>query len=376
VPTGGGDYFAPVRCALDATPLLGQRTGVAAFVSGVLTELAGRPDIDVAAYALSWRGRSLLREVLPPGVDSGWSVPAAPLLRLWRRSDAVTAERILDLDEDPEVVHGTNFVVPPTRAAARVVTVHDLTCVNYPSMCTPVSRRYPALIQRAVSGGAWVHTPSEFVAGEVRSTFDVDHGRVRAVLHGVAPLLSGGAGSSGGSRIPGCERYVLSLGTLEPRKDLGLLVRAFDKIAGDHPDLGLVLAGATGWGTAELDRIVGAARFGARIFRPGYVSDSERGSLLAGATVFAFPSMYEGFGLPALEAMSAGVPVVATRAGALPEVCGSYATLVPVGDVDAFAVALAGALGRDGSPGREWAAQFTWDRCVSGLLALYEDARG
>ncbi|HWW54286.1 MAG TPA: hypothetical protein VNY84_10985, partial [Acidimicrobiales bacterium] len=113
-----------MRCALDASPLLGARTGVATFTTGLMEGLAARPGLEVFGYALSWRGRSLLREVLPAGVASGWAVPAAPLLRLWARSDLVSAELILDLEDGVDLVHGTNFVVPPTRRAARVVTVH------------------------------------------------------------------------------------------------------------------------------------------------------------------------------------------------------------------------------------------------------------
>jgi len=140
-----------VRLALDATPLLGSRTGVAHFTLGALTALAARPDSEVFAYALSWRGRTSLREVLPPGVTSGWSVPARPLLWAWAHSDLVSGELILDLDDGVDVVHGTNFVVPPTRRAARVVTVYDLTCVRYPDLCTRATLRYPALIRRAVA---------------------------------------------------------------------------------------------------------------------------------------------------------------------------------------------------------------------------------
>jgi glycosyltransferase involved in cell wall biosynthesis len=379
-----------VRLALDATPLLGQRTGVAHFALGALTALGAREDLETYAYGLSARGRTALREVLPAGVRSGWSVPAAPLLWLWARTDLVSGELIMDLDGGVDLVHGTNFVVPPTRHAARVVTVHDLTCVRYPALCTRTSLRYPALIRRALATGAWVHTPSEHVAAEVCDAFGADPARVRAVPHGLAvpgdpeasvelgPALA--AARQLAAALTGCERYVLTLGTVEPRKDHALLVRAWDRIAGDHPDLGLVVAGPDGWGAAALTSAIAAARHRHRIGRTGYVEGNLRVGLLAGAAVFAFPSVYEGFGLPPLEAMAQGVPAVVTAAGAVPEVCGDAALIVPVGDEAALADALAAVIDDAACAaalvdrGRVRAASFTWERCADGLVDLYRDA--
>lgn len=371
-----------MRVALDATPLLGTRTGVATFCLGALSGLGARPDLSVRAYAVSWRRRGGIVGQLPEGVEPvGRPMPARPLHAAWARIDLPPAEWLLG---PMDVVHGTNFVVPPTRRAARVVTVHDLTALRFPQMCEPASLAFPAQVRRAVAGGAWVHTPSEWVAAEVVELLGVDPGRVRAVHHGAGGLgwarVGGTAGQIPEEFGPGVGRYLLALGTVEPRKDLVSLVAAFDQVAGERPELGLVIAGSDGWGAAGLDDAVAASAFRGRVRRLGYVNQARRDQLLAGAAVFVYPSVYEGFGLPPLEAMSRGTPVVATKAGALVEVLGDGADLVGVGEP----VELAGAVARlldDPSAaarlverGRRRAAEFSWERCSDGLVGLYRDA--
>jgi len=362
-----------LRLAVDGTPLLGTRTGVGTFTSCALTALAARPDLDVRAFAVSWRRRQGIVGHLPPGVRFvDRAMPARPLHFAWRRSEAPT----LEWWTGPlDVVHGTNFVVPPTRHAARVLTVHDLTTVHFPALCDAPTLRYPALVRRALAHGAWVHTPSRFVASEVVDILGADPGRVRAVHHGAPPVSPDGAGERTQSRP-----YVLALSTIEPRKDLPSLVRAFDAIAADRPELELVVAGPDGWGTGAFQAAVDSAHHRERVRRLGWLGREDRDRLLRGARVFAYPSLYEGFGLPPLEAMAAGVPVVATAAGAVPEVAGDAAVLVPVGDVDALAEGLARAVDDDdlrrglADRGRLRVQEFSWTACAEGLAGLYRDA--
>ena len=370
-----------LRVALDATPLLGHPTGVGNFCAGALSGLGGRGDLDVVAFAVSWRRRGEIGPLVPAGVSvARRPMPARPLHALWSRGAFPPVEWFIG---NADVVHGTNFVVPPTRSARRVVTVHDLTTVRFPELCDAATLRFPALIRRAVAEGAWVHTPSQFVAGEVIEAFAVAPERVRAVHSGIPPLDPPPAapGRAPGAGLPaGTGRYVLAVGTAEPRKDLPGLVVAFDALAADRRDLALVLAGADGWGAAALDEAVAASAFSSRIVRHGWVSGPTAPRCSRDAAVLAYPSLYEGFGFPPLEAMAAGVPVVATRVGALPEVLGDAAALVAAGDTDALAGALAGILDSTEradalvAAGRRQAGQFGWDRCAEGLAALYRDA--
>jgi glycosyltransferase involved in cell wall biosynthesis len=368
--------------AVDATPLLGVRTGVGMFCGGALEALGQRPGLDMAAFAVTWRRRHLLGPLVPAHVRVvERPMPARPLHRIWARLSVPPIEWFTG---PADVVHGTNFVVPPTRRAARVVTVHDLTAVRFPALCDASTLRFPEFVRRAIAEGAWVHTPSRFVADEVVAEFAAVPERVRVVHHGIPghePASSSTHPPPTRLSLPeGTDRYVLALGTVEPRKDLPGLVRAFDRLAGDHGDVALVLAGAHGWGDDALERAVAASPWSDRIVRPGYVDDDHRRDLLAGASVLAYPSVYEGFGFPPLEAMAVGVPVVATAVGAIPEVTGDGALLVAPGDVDALAGALADVVGDKGisdeliARGRARAALFTWRSCGEGLAALYTAA--
>ncbi|MGH9136844.1 MAG: glycosyltransferase family 4 protein [Acidimicrobiales bacterium] len=361
-----------MRVAIDVTSLLHARAGIGTYVSEVLPRLAARPEVDVTAFAVTWRGRNRVASIVPAGVDVNRGFMAArPLHVVWRHVDWPVLEwwtgRV-------DVVLGSNFVVPPTRRAARVALVHDLTAWRFPELVDAPTRRFPSLVARAVERGAHVLTVSETVAAELTAIARVPADRVHWVHNGLT-VPAGGQAAEGRRRAGGA-RYVLAVGTIEPRKDYPTLVRAFDAVAATDPDIRLVIAGVDGWGTEPFDAALVAARHGDRIVRLGYVDDAAKADLMAGAVVFAYPSRYEGFGMPPLEAMAAGIPVVTTRAGALPEVVGAAAELVAPGDVDALAGAIALVL--DDSDrradlvrrGHERAARYSWDATADGVVEV------
>jgi glycosyltransferase involved in cell wall biosynthesis len=344
------------------------------MVAGLIGELARDDQVDATAYALTWRGRHDLHRVVPRGVRAATAPIPARLVRMsWLRTDHPHVERWTG---PIDVVHATNYVAPPSRAPV-VVSVYDLGFVRYPELCNDDVGQYPELLRRAFARGAFVHATSDFVANEVVTEFGLPPERVRRVYPGVPATTHGSA--TRGHQLAGAEHYILFLGTVEPRKNLPLLVDAFDELAAREPNLHLVIVGPDGWGTDQFNAARERAAHASRIRRLGYVSDEARRDLLAGAAVLAYPSHYEGFGFPPLEAMSAGVPVVASRAGAIPEVTGDAALLVEPDDRDAFAEALErtyrDAVFRDGlvARGREQAETFTWAATARDLVDLYQE---
>jgi glycosyltransferase involved in cell wall biosynthesis len=260
------------------------------------------------------------------------------------------------------------------------VTVHDLTVVRFPQLCDRPTLSFVGMVRRAIADGAWVHTHSRFVADEVVETFGADPARVRAVAPGIPAHGSSSARSPRPELPPGTSRYVLAVGTVEPRKDYPGLMRAFGHVAATHPDVALVIAGVDGWGAEAFHLALAESPYRHRVLQLGYVADDELGRWLEHADVLAFPSLYEGFGFPPLEAMARGVPVVAATAGAVPEVVGDAAILVVPRDIDALAHALIRVLDDAGersalvAKGRRRVAHFTWEECGEGLATLYADA--
>lgn len=362
-----------LRVAVDATSLLEPTTGVGAFTGALLAGLSTRSDLAVTAFPVSVRGRSRLRSCVPTGVRVvAPPLPARVLHGAWHRWGFPPVDPAIG---HHDVVHGPNFVVPPSRAA-RVATVHDLTAVHFPRLVRSPTLRYPDLIERAARGGAWIHTVSHAVRGEVVAELGVDPERVVAVPNGFDPVEGDPAE---GLRLAGGHPYVLAVGTVEPRKDLPTLVRAVDRLP-EGTDVTVVHAGGDGWGTEALDSAVTDMHHPERFRRLGRVDPVSLGHLYAGARLLAYPSVYEGFGLPVLEAMSADVPVVATDVPAVAEVAGDAALLCPVGDADSLAAGLVRAWDderwRDDAirRGRERCRRYSWDACVDGIVDLYQRA--
>lgn len=366
-----------LRVAVDATPLLGQATGVGRYTSELLSALTRLPDGErpeqLLATAFTWRGHADLARHLPPGVDpAGRRAPARLLQASWLHTE-VPAMPALGVHAD--VVHGSNFVLPPPgRRAAGIVTIHDLSYLRVPETVSAASARYRQLVPRGLRRASFVLTPSQAVADEVAAEYGLAADRVRATPLGVDPAWFDACATARPANVP--ERYLLFVGTLEPRKDVASLLAAYRQLRRQDPGTPpLVLAGPAGWGAA-LDT---AGLTPADVHQLGYLEAADLRPVVAHAAALCFPSLYEGFGLPPLEALAAGVPVVASDIPAVREVLGGAGpavTLIPTRDVDALSHAIAGVLASspDPAPGQAHARHFTWSRTAALTAQAYRDA--
>ncbi len=289
-----------------------------------------------------------------------------------------------------DVLHGPANVLPLFYRGRSVVTIHDLAIYDHPEWfpaTLPGSRTFSTrvVVPSSVTRARRIIAVSENTRQDIVRIFGQNKAKIDVVYEGVdpagespdAPAVLARYGLHQG-------KYVLFLGTVEPRKNVDVLVRAFADAAPRMPeDMTLVIAGADGWKFSETAAALEEARkkIGAhRVLRIGYVPHADKNAVIAGAAAFAYPSSYEGFGLPPLEAMAHGVPVVASNVSSLPEVLGDAALLVPPRDASALADVLVRVLTDAhlakelAGKGRLRAAELSWRRTASETLAVYRRA--
>lgn len=367
-----------VRVLVDYRPALRARTGIGEYVhelARALTSGAGAT-LDLTIFSSSWRDRiapDAMAEL--PGVRVvDRRVPVAALTWSWHRRGWPSIEWLAGRHD---VVHSPTPLLLPSRHAAQVVTVFDLHFLERPDQVAGASQRdFAALIRSHVLRADHVIAGSHYAASLVTGALGVPPARVTTTPLG-AP---GWAADVRAIRGSGTGRTLLFLGTLETRKNVGLLLDGYERLRRRRSDVPpLVLAGGLGSGGAEWVARATRAPLANHVTVTGYVSEAGRRALYADARAVLVPSLDEGFGLPALEAMACGVPVVATPVGALPEVLGDAGLFAPLGDPDAWAEAL-DACADDSrlramtARGLARAARYDWATTASATLDAYRAA--
>jgi glycosyltransferase involved in cell wall biosynthesis len=368
-----------VRAVIDARPALDpRRTGVGHYTQQLIRYLPHvDPDDRYVAWYLHARGilrrPRLFEDVRAPNLEEAASRFPARVFQpvSWR----LRVPRIEWLAGGFDVLLATNFLPPPTgRMRRTVLVVHDLAFERYPETAPQIDARWRRRFAAAVRGCGSIIVPSISAKGDLVAAHGIPEERVHAIPHGVDAAAFGAVHEDrvarAGERFGIAGRYVVFVGGLEPRKNLVRLVRAF---AASGSDATLVLAGGrVRWFPTEVDRVRAEIRslpgaVASRVVLTGYVSEEDKRALLAGAEALAYPSLYEGFGFPVLEAMAAGTPVLTSNVSSLPELVGDDAVLVDPRDEEAIAAGLARLLEDRGlrerltGAGRARAARFTWE---------------
>jgi len=323
------------RVAIDVSPLVQTRAGTARYLKGLLRELRRRDDVEVRARAFGQADR---------------------LSTLAR--DAVWYPFVLGRDREADVLHCPTYRGPLRSRLPLVVTVHDLAVLRHPGAFNRWTRTYsPRVVPRVLAGARHVIAVSQFTRRELVELLRIPDEKIRVVPNAVEQEFTREGPSAEGE-------YVLAVGTLEPRKNLARLIEAVRRT-----DVELRVVGARGWGSVEVG--------GNGVHWLGEVSDSELARLYRGAMCVAYPSLYEGFGIPVLEAMACGVPVVTTRGTAMEEVADGAAVLVDARDPAEIAAGIERAASeRDRlvARGLERARSFRWDSVAEATVAVYREA--
>ncbi len=359
---------------MDYRAALRQRTGVGEYahrLAAGLLALQPREGLTLTLFSSSWKDRMERSEDLSGAHTVDRRVPVSALNFVWHRMEWPTVESLTGGAFD--VAHSLHPLLMPSRAA-QVITIYDLDFLKHPERTRAEIRRdYPALVARHAQRADHIITISEFSARDIEDRLKVPRARIS--------ICPPGAPEWPVRRAPPANGYLLYFGTLEPRKNIGGLLDAYQQVAARRHDTPkLMLAGHAGEYAGEWLERIGRAPLNGRVEHIGYVEPHRRRSVYEGARLLVQPSFEEGFGMPVLEAMTLGVPVVCTNAGALPEVVGDAGAMVESHDPDALAAAIERLLDNDAyaaqsaARGPVRAAMFQWDRTAAGVRDAYTKA--
>ncbi len=353
-----------MRIAFDVSPLSHRQTGVGIYIRGALEgllEVAGGAHEVVAFAPTSRRGKRLIDAALraTPVERRLTTLPFAHAWRTaWSRLGKPPAERFLGRFD---VLHFWDWMYPPQRGGLRTTMIHDLVPLHFPGWVPRRTlRMHGAKYRNAARTCDLVFANCEFTATDVTETLGIRRDRIRVAYPGVERIFS-----PAGERADLGRPYVLTVATLEPRKNLATLLAAHRLVEGD---LALAVAGPSGWGEQP--------GFGAEVIRLGYVARERLPALYRGAEAVVYPSRFEGFGIPVLEAMASGIPCVVSSHASLDEACGDAAVRVDPDDSEAIAAGIEQAIAERVElvvRGLDHATRFPWETTGRAFLEAFEE---
>lgn len=371
-----------MRIGLDYTSALRQRAGIGRYTRGIVSALARLDETNQYTLVVPRDAGALpdnpgaanMRFLRLPFSD--WLLTVAwHRLRLPLPVDAFTGP--LDL------FHAPDFVLPPLRRGRAIVTVHDLSFMRFPQCADKGLVAYlNSVVPRSLRRAHLILADSTATRQDLITLLGMPPQKVTVVPAGVGPeyrpITDEALLAEVRRRYSLPRRFILHVGTLEPRKNLPRLMEALAAISTQERDVRLVLVGGKGWLYQDIFDTVDRLGLGERVVFPGYVAEADLPAVYNLATVVAYPSLYEGFGIPPLEAMACGVPVVCSNSSSLPEVVGDAALQIAPEDSDGLAAALLSALNNEDmrrhmrQRGLERARLFTWPAAAARLLEAYK----
>jgi len=380
-----------LRIGIDYTAAVRQGAGIGRYTRELVRALAELDrENDYVLFAAAggqqqearYKGQELANTGWPPNFQT-CAVPLSDraLAILWQR---LQLPLWVELATGPvDIFHSPDFVLPPLRRAKTLVTVHDLSFIRLPECADANLRAYlNKVVPRSVHRADLVLADSQNTKDDLVELLDVEPDKIEVVYPGVEerfhPIEDQALLEEVRKRYNLPPRFILGLGTLQPRKNFTTLIEAFADLRFAICDLRLVIAGGKGWLYEDIFAIVERLGLEEQVSFPGFVADEDLPALYNLADLFVFPSLYEGFGLPPLEALACGKPLVASNASSLPEVVGEAGLMVEATDAEALAEAMKRVLEdnalREGmiAKGLEQARQFTWQKAAAKLLSLYE----
>ena len=370
-----------MRIGFDATSAVQQGGGIGRYTRELLKALAATAP--QAHYRIFFASRQRPHPLPPLGPN--FHVTPLPfhdiwLARLWHRAQLPLPVEWITGPID--IFHSPDFTLPPVRRSTRtLLTVHDLSFIRDPGSAAPGLLHYlNTVVPRSVARADHILAVSQATRDDLVELYHTPSEKISVLYNGVSeafqPVADAVALEAVRARYGlGPGPFILAVGTLQPRKNYTRLIQAFAQLR--QRDVNLVIAGGKGWLFDSIFAEVERLGLRGRVLFPGFVADADLPALYSAARVFAYPSLYEGFGIPLLEAMACGAPVVTSTASSMPEVTGEAALLVPPADVEALAAALDRALTDEPlradliAKGYQRAREFRWEKSVQQLLEIY-----